>query len=113
MSEPTSATAHYRVEVSGWDAQGAFFAEKTTLEWDASGGKRILLRSRVGTDAVVFVRLLDPTGRQAIPVVYHVLGVGRADSCGACEILIAPVRQNSVDPPPDDSMFTKTTTDKD
>ncbi len=113
MSEPSSATASYRVEVSGWDAQDAFFVEKTTLEWDAAGGKRLLLRSQVAIGAVVFVRLLDPTGRQAIPVAYHVLGVGRPDGRGSYEILIAPVRQNREDQPPDETIVINTTHDKD
>ncbi len=113
MSERSPATASYRVEVSGWDTQDVFFVEKTTLEWDESGGKRVLLRSPVATGAVVFVRLMDPSGRQAIPVAYHVLGVGRSDGHGAYEIQISPVRQNRDDQPPADTMITSTTGDED
>ncbi|MCL6565940.1 MAG: hypothetical protein K6U09_05905 [Acidobacteriia bacterium] len=113
MSERSPAAASYRVEVSGWDAQDGFFVEKTTLEWDESGEKRVLLRSQVASGAVVFVRLLDPSGRQAIPVAYHVLGVGRAEVRGTYEIQIAPVRQNRDVQPRADTMITNSTGDED
>jgi len=63
----------YRVEVSGWDKNQAFFVEKSDLEWTEDSGKRIVLRHEVPDRAVVFVRLLRilSTGRTH-PVPYEV-----------------------------------------
>ncbi len=92
MSETRSAAARYPVEVSGWDSQGAFFVEKTTLEWNEETGKRLFLRSQIPNGAVVFVRLLDPAGRQVIPVAYQIAGVCRADGRGSYELAVEQVR---------------------
>lgn len=92
MAETRSAAASYRVEVSGWDSQGAFFVETTTLEWSEEAGKRVVLRSPVASGEVVFVRLLDSAGRQEVPVACQVVGVCGADGRGAYLLTLAPVQ---------------------
>jgi len=52
----------YRVEVSGWDKNEAFFVEKSDLEWTENSGKRLVLSHEVPDRAVVFVRLLRAVG---------------------------------------------------
>jgi hypothetical protein len=49
----------YRVEVSGWDKNQAFFVEKSELEWSEECGKCVALTSAVPDGAVVFLRLLQ------------------------------------------------------
>jgi len=49
----------YRVEVSGWDTNQAFFVEKSDLEWSEHAGKRVVLCNAVLDGAVVFLRLLQ------------------------------------------------------
>lgn len=56
--------ASYRVEVSGWDASENFFVEKTGLEWNREEKKEIVLRSFLLEGCVVFVSLLQSSGRQ-------------------------------------------------
>ena len=72
MAQLAQQLSSYRVEVSGWDAAEAFFSEKTVLYWSA-GGQEISLRSRVREGMVIFVRLLEPFGREEnFPVSYVV-----------------------------------------
>jgi hypothetical protein len=95
MTGTRSPVASYRVEVSGWDSQGAFFVETTTLEWSEEAGKRVFLRSTVASGEIVFVRLLDSAGRQQIPVACQVVGVCGADGRGCYELALAPVQPAS------------------
>jgi hypothetical protein len=46
------------VEVSGWDVNMRFFVEQTHVEESEPGVKTVALRNRIGSDALVFVRLL-------------------------------------------------------
>jgi len=52
----------YRVEVSGWDKNEAFFVGKSDLEWTENSGKRVALSHEVPDRAVAFVRLLRALG---------------------------------------------------
>ena len=66
-------TSLYRVEVSGWDKNQAFFVEKSELEWNEESGKHVALRSPVPDGAVVFLRLLQPLSPdRSHPVPYEV-----------------------------------------
>jgi hypothetical protein len=49
----------YRVEVSGWDKNQAFFVEKSELEWSEESGKCVALTNAVPDGAVIFLRLLQ------------------------------------------------------
>jgi len=54
----------YRVEVSGWDTNDAFFVEKSDLEWSEETGKRVGLCNAVLDGEVVFLRLLPSLGAE-------------------------------------------------
>jgi hypothetical protein len=62
----------YRVEVSGWDKNHAFFVEKSDLEWTEDSGKRVVLSYAVQDRSVVFVRLLRQlSAERSHPVPYE------------------------------------------
>jgi hypothetical protein len=52
-------TGLYRVEVSGWDKNEAFFVEKSEMEWNEGSGKRVKLSNAVPDGAVIFLRWLQ------------------------------------------------------
>jgi len=61
----------YRVEVSGWDSEQAFFVEKTELEWSEETGKQITLSRELNPATMIFVRLLQATSPdRSSPVAY-------------------------------------------
>jgi len=62
----------YRVEVSGWDQNQAFFVEKSELEWNEESGKRVALTNAVPDGAVIFLRLLQSlSADRSHPVPYE------------------------------------------
>ena len=66
-------TTLYRVEVSGWDKNQAFFVEKSELQWNEETGKQVALNSAVTDGSVVFLRLLQPLSPDRTqPVPYEV-----------------------------------------
>src|ERR1700682_217413 len=61
----------YRVEVSGWDHDKAFFVENSELEW-SEDGKQVTLTRTLNEGAVVFLRLLQPmSADRSNPVPYE------------------------------------------
>lgn len=72
LSARYPTTNLYRVEVSGWDKNQAFFVEKSELEWNEDSGKQVALSHTVRDGAVIFLRLLQPisTG-PSHPVAYE------------------------------------------
>ena len=65
-------TTRYRVEVSGWDKNQAFFVEKSQLEWSEESGKQVALSHAIPEGAVVFLRLMQPLcADRSHPVVYE------------------------------------------
>jgi hypothetical protein len=67
---PTTTT--YRVEVSGWDKNQAFFVEKSQLDWSENSGKQVALSHAVPDGAVVFLRLMQPLcADRSHPVAYE------------------------------------------
>ena len=48
----------YRVEVSGWDKNQAFFVEKSELEWSEECGKQLLLTRAIPDGALIFLRMI-------------------------------------------------------
>jgi hypothetical protein len=61
----------YRVEVSGWDHDKAFFVENSELEW-SDDGKQVRLTRTLNEGAVVFLRLLQPmSADRSSPVAYE------------------------------------------
>jgi hypothetical protein len=72
------ATTLYRVEVSGWDANRAFFVENSELEWTEESGKQVSLSRALTEGAVVFLRLIQPISNdRSHPVAYEVELVAR------------------------------------
>lgn len=66
------AVTVYRVEVSGWDNNKAFFVENSELEWSEESGKQVTLRRTLSDGAVVFLRLLQPMSTdRPNPVAYE------------------------------------------
>ncbi|MGA9882522.1 MAG: hypothetical protein WBQ34_02260 [Candidatus Acidiferrales bacterium] len=72
----------YAVEVSGWDANEAFFLENTVLTWTADGIKEIIVHHPVREGSLLFVRLMLPVANtdscpiacQAVKVIEHAAG---------------------------------------
>ncbi len=97
LSAPFPVTGLYRVEVSGWDKNQAFFVEKSDLEWTEDSGKRIVLSHEVPDRAVVFVRLLRIlSADRSHPVPYEVEFVG-VTSEGHRQFRLCPVSPRAVD----------------
>jgi hypothetical protein len=70
-AEPPAANL-YRVEVSGWDDNKAFFVENSELEWSDDSGKQVTLKRGLSDGAVVFLRLLQPISNdRSHPVAYE------------------------------------------
>jgi hypothetical protein len=80
----------YRVEVSGWDKHQNFFVEKSELEWTEESGKQVALSNKVQDGAVVFLRLLQPTGAdRSLPVAYEAEFVSVHPN-GQCQFRLHP-----------------------
>src|ERR1700737_1154334 len=74
------ATNLYRVEVSGWDENKAFFVENAELKWTEESDKQVTLSCRLREGAVVFLRLLQPISNdRSHPVAYEAELVARTD----------------------------------
>jgi hypothetical protein len=70
----------YRVEVSGWDDNKAFFVENSELEWSDDSGKQVTLKRGLSNGSVVFLRLLQPISNdRSHPVAYEAVLVARND----------------------------------
>lgn len=87
----------YRVEVSGWDKNQAFFVEKSDLEWSEHAGKRVVLCNELPDGAVVFLRLLPSLdAERSIPVPYEAEFLALT-SKGQRQFRLHPVRPRAVD----------------
>ena len=74
------ATNLYRVEVSGWDDNKAFFVENSELEWTEASGKQVTLSRGLANGAVVFLRLLQPISTdRSNPVAYEAVLVAKTE----------------------------------
>jgi len=86
-----SVTNLYRVEVSGWDDNKAFFVENSELEWTDKSGKQVTLNRGLADGAVVFLRLLQPISNdRSHPVAYEAELVTRTDQ-GLRQFRLRPV----------------------
>jgi len=73
----------YRVEVSGWDDDQAFFVENSHLTWGEESGKQMTLNRGIRSGSVVFLRLLQPIGNdRSRPVPYEAEMVARNEEGG-------------------------------
>jgi hypothetical protein len=81
----------YRVEVSGWDDNKAFFVENSELEWSEESGKQVTLNRGLNHGAVIFLRLLQPIGNdRSHPVAYEAELIARTDQ-GVRQFRLRPV----------------------
>jgi hypothetical protein len=86
-ADRASSPDNYRIEVSGWGLNDAFFVEKTDLHWTEDGSKRLLLHHAVPEGAVIFARLIAPENSFAsVPVAYRVESIQPMKSNGLCEM---------------------------
>lgn len=77
VAETLRETDSYRVEVSGWDENKAFFVEKSDLAWDNFTDRHISLQHMLPDGALVFVRVLQPNSLlQFPPSAYQVEFIG-------------------------------------
>jgi hypothetical protein len=96
MADTAGLSANYRIEVSGWGLNDAFFAEKTDLLWTEGGEKKLLLHRALPDGAVIFVRLISPeTSYGSVPVAYQVENVQLMNSAGLCEMRLLQLRPRS------------------
>jgi hypothetical protein len=87
----------YRVEVSGWDENQAFFVEKSDLEWNEDSGKLVVLCNAVPDRALVFLRLLQSLGAdRSHPVPYEAEFVA-VTAEGQRQFRLRPVSPRTVD----------------
>lgn len=81
----------YRVEVSGWDDNRAFFVENSELEWTDKSGKQVTLNRGLMDGAVIFLRLLQPISNdRSHPVAYEAELVASTDD-GQRQFRLRPV----------------------
>jgi hypothetical protein len=87
----------YRVEVSGWDKNQAFFVEKSDLEWNDDSGKLVVLCNAVPDRALVFLRLLQSiSADRSHPVPYEAEFVAITPQ-GQRQFRLHPVSRRTVD----------------
>ena len=96
MVNTVKLSANYRMEVSGWGLNDAFFVEKTELQWTEDGDKKLLLRHAVPEGGVIFVRLIAPENSfGSVPVAYRVQIVQPMNSFGLCEMTLSRLNPRS------------------
>jgi hypothetical protein len=101
MNGRSDYETNYRVEISGWDIAENFFVEKTILKWNEDGVKRVSLRNPISENAIVFIRLSEPSASgSGFPVAYQAIEVSAPDSRHMFQISLAPVRARRSEPIP-------------
>jgi hypothetical protein len=91
LSARSPNTSLYRVEVSGWDENRAFFVENSDLEWREGTGKLVTLSRGLSGGAVIFLRLLQPiSAERGNPVAYEAEFV-EATSSGRQRFQLRPI----------------------
>ena len=87
MANTATLSDNYRIEVSGWGLNDAFFVEKTDLLWTEGEERKLLLRHTLPEGAVIFVRLMAPEiSFGSVPVAYRVETVQPMNAIGLCEM---------------------------
>jgi hypothetical protein len=99
MGDTATLSGNYRIEVSGWNLNDAFFVEKTDLLWTEDGEKKLLLHQSLPEGAVIFVRLIAPESTYgSVPVAYQVGSVQPMSSIGLCEMRLQQLHPRSKAP---------------
>lgn len=96
MGDTEILSSNYRIEVSGWGLNDAFFVEKTDLHWTERGERKLMLHHALPEGAVIFARLIAPeTSYGSVPVAYQVEGVQPMNSNGLCEMRVRRLHPRS------------------
>jgi hypothetical protein len=96
MVDAANLSGNYRIEVSSWDLNDAFFVEKSELQWTEGSDKKLLLRHAVPEGAVIFARLMAPENPfGSVPVAYQVKSVQPMNSFGLCELRLLRLHPRS------------------
>src|ERR1700730_3804776 len=96
MGDTATLSGNYRIEVSGWALNDAFFVEKTDLHWTERGERQLMLPHALPEGAVIFVRLIAPEmSYGSVPVAYQVEGVQPMNSNGLCEMRLRRLHPRS------------------
>jgi hypothetical protein len=85
------------VEVSGWDAEGRFFIEYSTLDSTGLGQKTLLLRHEVQTRSLIFIRALHAGSfARSHPQAHHVESLESSERFGYSKLHLRdfPPRRN-------------------
>ena len=71
------------VEVSGWDVDGRFFVELSTLDSTELGSRTLLLRHAVQIRSLIFMRPLYDSFAKSHPQTHHVevMQLGQRSGC--------------------------------
>lgn len=86
------------VEVSGWDANDAFFVEHSLLDCFAAGQKTLSLRHEVKNHSVIFIRSIYPESlTKSYPEAHHVEMIDSRSEPGYYRLHLVdfPPRRNS------------------
>ena len=93
MNNAMDHPGNYRIEVSGWGLDNAFFVEKTELLWSEGGGKQVRLHRALPPGTIIFLRLLaNESASGSLPVAYGIESAKPMDSNGECEMLLLQLR---------------------
>jgi len=96
MSDTATLSGNYRIEVSGWGLNDAFFVEKTDLHWTEGGERKLMLHHALPEGAIIFARLIAPeTSHGSVPVAYQVESVQPMNSSGLCEMRLLRLQPRS------------------
>lgn len=91
-SEYHHDASFYRVEVSGWDRNQAFFVEKSNLEWRDASEKMIALRHTLADHSMIFLKLLPAISLDCTPSMPYRAEFVAVTSEGRNEFLVRPAR---------------------
>lgn len=79
----------HKVEISGWDSNEDFFVESASLGWEAGEENIIRLRHRVRPGSMIFLRVVEPSGKLTrFPVAFRVRRVSARMEAGAYEAIL-------------------------
>jgi hypothetical protein len=96
MAHTDDLSGNYRVEVSGWGLNDAFFVEKTELSWVEGGEKKLLLHHALLEGAIIFIRLAAPENLYGpVPVAYQAGNVQPMNRNGLCEMRLLRLQPRS------------------
>jgi hypothetical protein len=106
MTLQTTDPTNYPVEISGWDAQGAFFVATASLNWSESGTRIVSLRRRLRPGSLVFLRLLTPAGLgKCCPSPHTVEVIEGPDRAGWSKVrLLSSQPRHAIVKSPEDSL---------